>query len=170
VPGTAEPLAELPSAACSCEHDRALTQDAELVLAPDARRWRSWTVGLEELLGELASGPAHALILSQPSSARWLEVRVGHGELRVEVPSNAVLQGDARLRDDDERRLRALGFRRPELGRTTWRLEEPIALVARSTELVAHVLVTFVGLDASQPLVVDRFGADRPCRACSAAA
>ena len=170
VPGTADPIAEPVSAACSCEHDRALTRDAELVIEPDARVWRGWTVGLEALLGELAEGPAHALICSQPGRRHWMELRVGHGEVRIDVPSNATLVGDTRLGADDERRLRSLGFQRPAVGRPTWRLEEPIVLAARSTELVAHVLVAILGLDATKPLVVDRFGADHPCRACTAAA
>ena len=48
-----------------------------------------------------------------------------------------------------------------------WRLEEAIGLPERATELVAHVLVDVLGLDPQAPLAVDRFGADRPCRACA---
>jgi hypothetical protein len=170
VPAPADPVAEPRSAVCSCEHDRALTQDAELVLEPDARAWRGWTGGLEALLAGLADGPAHSLILTQPRHARWVELLVGHGQLRVDVSSNTTLRGDDRLSAEEEHRLARLRFQRPAVGRTTWRLEEPIALVARSTELVSHVLVAILGLDARAPLHVDRFGADHPCAACTTAA
>jgi hypothetical protein len=156
---------------CSCELERARTVDAELELAPELGRqeWRGWTRALAELLRDLADGPVHVLILTQPACERYVQVVVGHGEARVEASSNAHLRGD-RLFAHDERRLASLGYRRPDAASPYWTLEEPVGLPEQLAELVAHTLVGIFGLDATSPLHVGRFGADRPCRTCSWAA
>jgi T3SS (YopN, CesT) and YbjN peptide-binding chaperone 3 len=156
---------------CSCELERARTVDAELELLPELGRheWRGWTRALSELLGGLADGPVHVLILTQPVSERYVQLVVGHGTARVEASSNAHLRGD-RLSAHDERRLASLGYRRPDAASPYWALEEAVGLPEQLAELVAHTLVGIFGFDATSPLAVGRFGADRPCRSCTWAA
>jgi hypothetical protein len=157
--------------ACSCDNERAATVDAAIEMLPAHGRdaWRGWTLALAALLDDLSGGPVHVLLLTQAGRERYVEVVIGHGSVRVEASSNAHLRRD-RLSAEDERRLAALGYHRPERTTTRWWLEEAVGLPEQVAELVAHTLVAILGFDAGAPLGVDRFGADRPCRSCSWAA
>jgi hypothetical protein len=160
-----------PATACSCADERAATVDAAIEMFPAHGRdaWRGWTAELAALIGDLAGGPVHVLLLTQQGTERHVEVVVGHGSVRVEASSNAHLRGD-RLSADDERRLAALGYHRPDRTTPRWWIEEAVGLPEQVAELVAHTLIAIFGFDAAAPLGVDRFGADRPCRSCSWAA
>ena len=167
---TVAPIDEAASA-CSCAVERARTVDAELELHPERGRdeWRGWTRELASLLRDLAEGPVHLVLLTQPGHEQHVQVIVGHGEARIEASSNAQLRRE-RLSGDDERRLASLGYRRPGLGSPSWSLEEPIGLPEQLAELVAHTLVGIFGFDPAAVLGVDRVGATRPCRTCAWAA
>jgi hypothetical protein len=160
---------------CTCEADRVLTADRTFEIAPDAGGgWTSWARALTRLFTSLAARPTHCLVITQEPNQRYVQLAIGHGNVRLEASSNTYLTGDFRLSPADEERLLRVGFRSPwdevehEYARPkNWWLEEPIGHPIWITELVTHTLISIMAFDSRYPATITMFGADTPCKACS---
>ncbi len=160
---------------CTCRAERPLTAERTFELAPDAGGgWSSWARALTRLLTSLASKPTHHLVITQDPNERYVQLAIGHGNVRVEATSNTYLTGEFRLSPAEEDCLRAVGFRSPwaevehEYDRLqNWWLVEPIGLPVLIAELVTHTLISISGFDARHPVTITMFGADHPCKECS---
>jgi hypothetical protein len=86
---------------------------------------RSVAEGLEEILQRLLADPGRWILIIEagPDAAPYYiqYLLFEEGSLQVEAVSNAFLQGANRLSDQDEHRLRMLGWQPPaDQGRPNW--------------------------------------------------
>lgn len=136
--------------------------------------WKGWAGWVASLLRRVGDDPLQVFIAHQPQSGdRYLQGLIGHGLAWVEVSSNHYLTGASLLTAADEDRLLMLGWRRPspvnvERGLTNnwWQ-----PLVHGTWPQLACLLATTAAMalrfSEHQPVELETFAADHPCRACA---
>jgi hypothetical protein len=158
----------------ACRSEQLRTKFRTFRVTPNAGGgWPAWRGSFRRFALAHVGGPSHCLVITQDPNQRYVQLILGHGGARVEVSSNFYLSGVYRLDRADEALLVRLGFRpRQELDPDedrpkNWWLErhsaDPVWLAGLVTEAVSRV----AAFDPRQPVALEQFGKDRPCRICT---
>jgi hypothetical protein len=157
-----------------CRSERIRTKFRTYSLTPDAGGgWPAWRGSFRRFAAAQIDGPSHCLVITQDPNQRYVQLIMGHGAARVEVASNFYLRGIYRLDRSDEALLTCLGFRpRQELDPgedrpKNWWLERHPANPEWLAGLVTEAVSRVAAFDPRQPVTLEQFGKDDPCRVCT---
>jgi hypothetical protein len=157
-----------------CRGEQLRTKIRMYSVSPNAGGgWPAWRGSFRRFAVAHLGRPSHCLVITQDPNQRYVQLIVGHGGARVEVSSNFYLRGIYRLDRSDEALLARLGFRpRQELDPDedrpkNWWLERHSAGPEWLAVLVTEAVSRVVAFDPRQPVTVEQFGKDRPCRICT---
>ncbi len=157
-----------------CVTMRRLARLATFSMAPTAGGgWALWTAALGRLVQRLGAGPSHCIVITQPTTLRYVQLIVGHGNAHLEASSNHYLRGRARLTQSHARTLRRLGFRPfRELPRSidlphNWWQDLPSVDSREVAAIAVATMVDVLGFVANRPVRLDHFGHDHPCPSCT---
>ena len=161
---------------CTCGFERDGAAPRTFEVAPDSGGgWTSWAVALGRLLTRLVDRPTQYVVITQEHNQRYVQLALGHGNVRVEATSNIYLKGDFRLSAAEEERLGALGFRSPwddveleDAEPENWWFEElsvggdarPVLIAER----VVSTMTTVSAFDSRYPVTITMFGHDDACK------
>jgi T3SS (YopN, CesT) and YbjN peptide-binding chaperone 3 len=162
-----------PSGTCRCAVEATRTTSRTYSVAPaDGGGWPAWTAAFTRLLGRLAVGPTHCVVVTQEPNQRYVQMMLGHGHAHLEASSNAYLVGDFRLAESDEAALADLGFLHPDdladdsgLPENWW-IDHDVADPTHIAQLLTATVRNVMAFDEHWPVTIDVFGADSPCEVC----
>jgi hypothetical protein len=147
----------------------------ESALAPrGGGGWPEWGASLSRLLARISQSPTQAVIISQqPLTQRYVQLLIGHGQAHAEASSNVYLTRGSRLTATQEHLLRQIGWNPPTRDGddpdempTNWSLPMARGNWHALTEVLLATIAGVFSFDESEPVHVNSFQIDRPCKSC----